>query len=216
MTIGIGEAALKISEKLRYLPRHWDGKEAILEMKDKNYRHWKQMEWIGFYFQFLCERYLSEVMEIPGPKFGNVTFDGLLSLPWDFKAHAMGERKHKIIVNDSVAIASAISQYGAFGLIIALGEAHYNDKARSFQKWHEELKGGASDYTKERIDRGAWSRIRKISFDVKKIALVKIDDETLERCGTFQVGFRNSNGSPRRPKVLLDVEDVDEYKIIEF
>ena len=204
------KTAKQIGEKLKSLPKEWDGKKSILEMKDAGYPHWKQMEWIGFYFQFLCERYLSDIMEIPGPKYGNVPFDAFCNIPWDFKAHAINTSSHKIIVNDSEAIANGIRDYGAVGLIVALGKVIYNDEDRTFQKWHEELKGGKSKYEIERIRRGAWSRLRKVSFDLQQISFIKITDSTLVKCGSFQKNFRNADGSPRRAKVLLDLEKIDE------
>ncbi|MEM2900193.1 MAG: hypothetical protein QXT63_05330 [Thermoplasmata archaeon] len=143
--------AEQIAEKLKIIPKVWDGRYSILEMKKSGYPQWKQMEWIGFYFQFLCERHLSYIMEIPGPKYGNVKFDALKEIPWDFKAHAINTSSHQIIVNDSEAIANGIRDYGSVGLILANGKVLYNDENRTFQKWHEELKGGLSDYSLERI-----------------------------------------------------------------
>ena len=40
--------AKQIGEGLKNIPTMWDGKKAILEMKENEYPHWKQMEWIGF------------------------------------------------------------------------------------------------------------------------------------------------------------------------
>lgn len=211
--------AKEISKLLkRNIPRIWDGKKAISEMKKANFSHWKQMEWIGFYFQFLCEKYLSEFIEIPGSKYGRVEFDGFKIIPWDFKAHAINTSSHQIIVNDSEAIAKGIKDYGAVGLILALGEVVYNDKRRTFQQWHEKLKGGLSKYSKERIKRGAWSRLRKVSFNLQQISFIKITDNTLIKCGSFQRDFRNSGGQPRREKVLLNLEDINEELIhfVEF
>ncbi|MFN7171103.1 MAG: hypothetical protein ACK4NT_07725, partial [Candidatus Omnitrophota bacterium] len=133
-------------------------------MKEGGFNQLKQMEWIGFYFQFLCEKLLQNIMTIPGPKYGNVKFDGLKKIPWDFKAHAINTSSHQIIVNDSEATANAIKDYGDVGLILAMGEVKYNDDKRTFQKWHEELKGGKSKYELERIRRGAWSRLRKVEL----------------------------------------------------
>ncbi|MFQ6073496.1 MAG: hypothetical protein ACE5KT_12465 [Methanosarcinales archaeon] len=118
--------AKQIGKKLKNIPKKWDGRESILEMKDTGYPHWKQMEWIGFYFQFLCERYLSSIMEIPGPRYGRVEFDAFKNIPWDFKAHAMNTSSHQIIVNDSEATANGIKDYGAVGLILAIGKVLYN------------------------------------------------------------------------------------------
>lgn len=198
-----------IGEKLKTLPKKWDGRRSIIEMRESNYPQWKQMEWIGFYFQFLCEKSLSSVMQIPGPKYGNVNFDAFKEIPFDFKSHAMNTSSHQIIVNDSKAIGEGIKDYGAVGLILALGKVLYNDDDRTFQKWHEELKGGMSDYSVRRIERGAWSRLRKVSFDLQQISFIKITDKTLIKCGSFQEDFRNADGKARRPKVLLNLEEID-------
>ncbi|HOL61903.1 MAG TPA: hypothetical protein PK103_00905 [Elusimicrobiales bacterium] len=207
--------AKEISVRLKEIPVHWDGRKSILEMKESGFNQWKQMEWIGFYFQFLCEKILKNIMKIPGPKYGNVKFDGFKEIPWDFKAHAINTSSHQIIVNDSEATANAIKDYGSVGLILAMGEVKYNDDKRTFQKWHEALKGGKSKYELERIKRGAWSRLRKVEFNLKQISFIKIDDAVLVKCGSFQRDFRNSNGRPRREKVLLDLEKLNE-EIIYF
>lgn len=91
-----------------------------------------------------------------------------------------------------------------------MGKVKYNDDKRTFQKWHEALKGGKSQYEIERIRRGAWSRLRKVEFKLKQISFIKIDDAVLIKCGSFQRDFRNANGTPRREKVLLDLEKLDE------
>ncbi|MCM8783948.1 MAG: hypothetical protein NC818_04140 [Candidatus Omnitrophica bacterium] len=207
--------AKEISLEFKRIPTHWDGRRSILEMKEAGFNQWKQMEWIGFYFQFLCEKLLQNIMTIPGPKYRNVRFDGFKKIPWDFKAHAINTSSHQIIVNDSEATANAIKDYGCVGLILAMGEVEYNDDQRTFQKWHEKLKGGKSKYELERIKRGAWSRLRKVEFNLKQISFIKIDDAVLVKCGSFQRDFRNSNGRPRREKVLLDLEKLDE-EIIYF
>jgi hypothetical protein len=202
--------AKEISEGFKNILLVWDGRKSILEMKESGFPHWKQMEWIGWYFQFLCERFLKDIVEIPGPKFGNVRFDGFLKIPWDFKDHAINTSSHQIIVNDSEATAIGIEKFGSVGLILAMGIVEYNDEQRTFQKWHEALKGGKSKYELERIKRGAWSRLRKTEFNLEQISFIKIDDNVLIKCGSFQRDFRNSNGRPRREKVLLDLEKLDE------
>lgn len=203
------QVSKEIAGDFKEIPKRWDGRSAILQMQRADSPHWKQMEWIGFYFQFLCEERLSKVMKIPGPTYGNVKFDGFKKVPWDFKVHAMNTSSHQIIVNDSEATAKAIRDYGAVGLILVIGEVTYNDENRTFQKWHEKLKGGKSEYTKAREKRGSWSRLRKVSFDLKQISFIRITDETLIKCGSFQKDFRNADGSPRRAKVLIDLEKIE-------
>ena len=200
------------------IPKICDGRQSILDMRDNGCRNWRQMEWIGFYFQFLCEQKLAKIMEVPGPEYGNVRFDAFCGIPWDFKAHAINTSSHNIIVNDSEAISGAIKQYGEVGVIVALGNVIYNDDARTFQAWHQSLKGGKSKYELDRIKRGAWSRLRKVTFDLQQISFIRITDETLIKSGSFQSDFRNADGSPRRAKLLIDLEQLDEETVafVEF
>jgi len=192
----------QIEPLLRDVPKHWDAKAAIIEMKNNNYKQWRQMEWIGFYFQYLCEQRLKEIMQLQKPRYGKTSFDGLLSCAWDFKSHPINNN-HNVPANDREATEKAIADYGSTGVILALGKVIYNDEDRTFQKWHEKLKGGKSKFEKQRIKRGSWSRLRKMSFDLEKIVFIKVDRDTLKKCGSFQEGFRNSDGNPRRVKVLL-------------
>lgn len=172
------------------------------------------MEWIGFYFQYLCGIKLNDIMQIPfAKKYGNVRFDGFYKLPWDFKAHAT-ESGNRVIVNDEEATRTAVMEFSAVGLILASGTVRYDNEEREFQKWHEQLKGGKSKYEKERIVRGARSRWRKTSFDLEKIKLIRITNEMLRKTGSFQNGFRNSDGKPRREKVLLDLTNLNEKQVI--
>lgn len=177
-------------------------------MKKMGCRHWRQMEWIGFYFQFLCETHLPPLVKTPGPRYGNVVFDGFHKIPWDFKAHAINTSSHQVIVNDRVAIERGIRDYGAVGVILALGKVTYNDEKRTFQKWHSKLKGGKSEYERKRIRRGAWSRLRKVSFMTEQITFIRLTRAALKKAGSFQKGFRNADGSARRAKVLIDLEKI--------
>ena len=210
--------AKNLAKKFSHISRVWDGKSAILEMRNSGSSHWKQMEWIGFYFEYLCNKMLARASDIPGPRYGRTGFDSFKTIPWDFKAHAINTSAHTIIVNDTEAIMKAIRQYGSVGVILALGEVEYNDKKRTFQKWHGKLKGGMSAYEKARIERGAWSRLRKTSFNLKQILFLVLTKESLQKTGSFQSSFRNSNGRPRRKKVLIDLEKLQKEIVhtIEF
>lgn len=210
----------RLEELLTQMPTVWDGRKAVLEMRNAGYPHWKQMEWIGFYFQFLCDTKLSPVVTIPGPKYDRVEFDGFSEIPWDFKAHpdknANGQNNKSVIVNDRLAIVKAIKQFGSAGLILAIGNAKYNDEDRSFQVWHKKLKGGLSNFEKQRMLRKAPSRLRKTAFRLREIKLILLDDGKVRGLGSFQEGFRNSDGSPRNAKVLLDLENITAEKTIRF
>jgi len=211
MDLNFKKVCKTISPVICKIPMNWDGKKSILEMKENNARNWKQMEWIGWYFEYLCNKYLKGVMEMPcKKKYGNVSFDGYLEVPWDFKSHAI-QSGNKIIINDSEATSNAVSDFGCVGLILATGSATYDNASRNFQNWHEKLKGRQSLYVTQRIARGAPSRKRKISMEISKILFVRIDDNLLVKCGSFQKNFRNSDGNPRREKVLLDLTKIDSH-----
>jgi hypothetical protein len=210
----------KLSAILARMPVSWNGRKAIIEMREAHYAHWKQMEWIGFYFQFLCEMHVESFMEIPGPRYGKVEFDAFLEIPWDFKVHpnknVNGDENKKVILNDQLAITEAIGNFGGVGVILAVGEATYNDEDRTFQKWHQSLKGGLSNFEKDRIVRNAPSRMRKTKFRMKEIKLIFLNNKKIRELDSFQEGFRNSDGSSRNGKVLLDLDKISAERIIQF
>ena len=210
MAIDFKELCNIICPIIKKMPMYWDGKKTILEMKKNSGRHWKQMEWIGWYFEYWCNRNLKGVMEMPySKKYGNVSFDGYLQNPWDFKSHAI-QSGNKIIVNDSEATANAIADFGCLGLIIASGPVVY-DESQEFKKWHDELKIYESSYDKQRKKRGAPSRRRKVSMKISKISFVKLDNDCLDKCGSIHNQGRNSDGKPREPKVLLDLTKIGKH-----
>lgn len=192
---------------LRTFPKYWDGKRCILELKEADFQ-WRQMEWIGFYFEYLCRKYLSSMMEIPGPRYGNVSFDAFWCFPWDFKAHVEhdkhGRPQPTSIINDQEAIDQAISDYGKIGLIIASGIADYNDEDKTFKNWHEVLKGDSSNYVIEGRKRGRRSRLRKVSFKVTKYCIYLLDNSNLVNLGIYNQG-QNSNTNPRPPKYKINL-----------
>ena len=211
----------QIFQKLKTgLPAIWDGKESIQYMKDNDSTQWRQMEWPGFYFQFMCERILGKnnFMEVPGPKYGNVEFDGFKTIPWDFKAHSIDKNKRdngKIPTNGFNESVEAIKEYGQVGFIIITGDSDYDDENQSFKRWHDELKGGTSKYELERINRAAPSRRRKVNFKPNELVFVFVDAQNIESCGKFQANFRNSNGVARNPKIMLDLNN-NKLKIFRF
>ena len=208
MAIDFKELCKIICPIIKKMPMHWDGKKCILEMKENNGRHWKQMEWIGWYFEYWCNRNLKGVMEMPySKKYGNVSFDGYLKIPWDFKAHVT-QSGDKIIVNDLQAIKKAINDFGCVGLIIVNGSAAYDNELQDFKEWHDEQKGKITDYVLKNIERGAPSRRRKVSMKISKISFVKLDNDCLDKYGIKHNQGRNSNGKPRKPKVALDLTEI--------
>lgn len=184
-------------------------------MKEGGSRQWRQMEWMGFYFEFLCQKHFDGIIDIPGKKYGNTEFDAFQEISWDFKTHAANTTNHNVITNDAEAVANTIDDYGHYGIILAIGEVEYNDEERTFKRWHDELKEGISQYEVNRINRGAMSRKRKTEFVFSEIHFICLNNETLNQCsGSFQKGFRNADGSPRRTKVMINIRKIPDVALI--
>ena len=70
-----------------------------------------------------------------------------------------------------------------------------------------ELKGGYSDYERSRMRRNATSRYRKTHATLVELLFVVIDESHLDNLPQMHQG-RNSNGKPRPPKYMIDLENL--------
>jgi hypothetical protein len=199
---------------LDHIPVVWDGKKCILELKKAAY-NWKQMEWIGWYFEYAAKQVLvQELGGSDGPAFGNTKIDYRRGYCWDLKAHVLNSGNPWAVLNDKEAIDNCIVTYGAVGFVIACGIAEY-DSEGEFKAWHDALKGKVSKYEQERIRRGAPSRRRKTSFQLSEYTLIGFRSlDEIERArqegwlGGFQEGMRNADGSPRRAKYKIKICEI--------
>ncbi len=212
----------EIVTALSQMPNIWDGRQVYSDWKDANSPYLRQTEWIGWKFHELCERCLAQtkMFDLTEKRYGYADFDAFAEIPWDFKAHIRqnprGLQTHKIPGTDRRATLQAIKDYGAVGFIVGIGTATFNDENRSFKRWHDELKGGVSEYERERINRDAPSRLRKTEFTLQEIWIIEIGKKLCKNLGTFMEGFRNKDGSPRKAKVMLDLNIIKPIYKIEF
>jgi hypothetical protein len=200
------------------LPRYWDGKCCISELQQAGY-HWRQMEWIGWWFEFRAMKELLAHGASVGPTYGSVTFDCALNGIWDFKAHP---HKHSdtgyAYLNDQEAVDRCLEDHNHIGWIIAVGRAVY-DETGQFKLWHEQLKGAESDYVREGRALGRRSRKRKSAFELTEIVWIEFRSgqslSTAVQQGVLrtglQAGQRNSDGSPRRPKYGISYARLRSY-----
>lgn len=207
MTAAFSRDTAYAKRALADLPRAWDGRKCVLEMKETG-GIWRHPEWWAYYFEYLCYSRLAGHFRKPGELIGRTKFDLFGSVNWDLKAKAIKSDKHDCILNDRAATDASIEQHGEHGVMIALCDVEYNDVNRTFQQWHSELKGGLSKYERDRRDRTSLSRYRKTSAVLQEVLFIRLDAASVQRLGEMRQG-RNSNGKPRRPKYLLDLEDLD-------
>ena len=199
-----------LQKNLLKIPKFWDGKTCVLELKEADY-NWRQMEWWAFYFEYKVRKILQSKFQFPGDRFDNVCFDLKGNINWDLKASAIKTHNQKIILNDKEAMDKSIKQDGFHGEIIGLCDVVYNDNDRSFQKWHTELKGGKSNYELDRENRTAHSRFRKTKAELVEIVLLVINKDNIEVLDVHKQG-RNSNGNPRNLKYMLDIETICDFE----
>ena len=174
----IEEAAAIVKTISRVIEPRWDGRTKIIEMRDSGSTQWRQMEWIGFYFEEIALRALfSSYGGEPGPKYGRTTFDYQCRFVWDLKAHPSNGGSPQSILNDHDAIRGCLRDTGAFGVVVLEGHAEYDENG-SFKDWHDAIKGGRSQYELERVARGAGSRRRKTAFTPSRCFAVAFNGET--------------------------------------
>lgn len=200
-----------LKSKLMDLPTFYAGKSSVLELKAANY-NWRQMEWLGFYFEFKVKKRLKDVFQIPGDQFNQVEFDLRTGFNWDIKTKARQSRSKGVILNDVTAMDRSVEMHGYHGEIIGVFDVEYNDNDRSFKRWHDALKGSPSSYVKKQMGRpGVRSRQRKTSAVLREIYYILLGNDSLPRLDKMPQG-KNSNGMPRPPKYMLNLEKVDEFK----
>lgn len=206
------EADLLLGRLRDSIPSRIDGREAILQMKEEGSPNWRQMEWIGFWFEHFVRTEVTGRLGIStGPTFGRTQFDMVVSFVWDLKVHPRSS-SGRLILNDKEAVDACISERGGFGFVVVVGDAEY-DSSGEFKAWHDALKGGTSAYEVERIMRGAPSRRRKVAFSPQSVEAVFFANQNEIRRGiterwmsSFQAGMRNSNGNPRREKYQISLD----------
>ncbi len=208
-----------IDKLIPYIPKKINGRDAILQMRDEGSPNWRQMEWIGFWFEHIVKLALREDLnKSEQSNYGNTRFDLVRKHTWDLKVHPIQTKS--LILNDLSAIEHCLKSEGGLGFIILSGNAEY-DTDLSFKTWHDQLKGGVSKYEAERIERKAPSRRRKVSFVPTVIEGFWFNSfSEIELClakgfmGEFQAGMRNSNGVKRMPKLAIKrIHDLGAFRI---
>ncbi len=190
------------------IPKKILGKDAILQMKNSGSSNWRQMEWIGFWFEEIVNQALSNKLGESGhSQYGKTKFDFVRNHTWDLKVHP--NQSKSLILNDLSAIEQCLNTEGGLGFIVLSGDVEY-DVNSTFKKWHDDLKGGVSTYEKDRVKRQAPSRRRKVSFTPTVIEGFWFNSfSEIESClsagilAEFQTGMRNSNGVARLPKIAI-------------
>ncbi len=196
-----------LEQKFKFVPRDWDGKTCVLEIKTK------QTEWAGFYLEHRIRKLYSNsaILKTPGRKFGKCQFDAHYlpeNTPIDFKLHTIGS--NNIFLNDSTAVDEAIEKYKSIVYVIFNCSAKM-DTSSEFKKWHDEFKGEISDYRIKNI--GTKSRMRKKQVSLKNVDVHIFNSKNIKHLKKCQEGMKNSNGNIRNAKYKITPKIQPDYSI---
>jgi hypothetical protein len=207
------EITMDYYNMLKQFEEIWIGKDKVLELKDSNSPNWKQIEWPGFYFEFVMQE-LAKEDRFFKVSYGNTTFDLFDNIPWDLKVHSQNSKsKNKIITNDYESISKSIGEFGYQGFMILEGDSVYEENGE-FRNWHNEIKGGKSTYQLKNEKLHKPHRKRKKAFIPKNFIAIVLDKDELMNHSKFQKGFVNSNGKPRKEKLILDLNKINKKNIL--
>lgn len=216
----IEKKIVDIVEKLRLashnMPKTWDGRESILEMKEAGFKYWRHTEWIDFYFKFLCQKYFTGIIDIPGKKYGITEFDAFSEISWDFKVDSIDPGVYSVAANDADAIEDTLHDYGYYGTILAIGDMEYDDKETSFKKWHDELREKVSKYDTNKVNSGIMARTRKTAFVLEEIHFVCFDRKALHKCcGMLQDFQGDTISSKLNPEeIIIDIPKIPNASVV--
>jgi len=103
---------------------------------------------------------------------------------------------------------------GGIGVFVVNVVVH-EDFNEDFRRWHEEQKGGESNYTLEREADGRPTRRRKTAYMIVNVMAYYFRKQDIDKGvkngwmrNDFQLGMRNYDGTPRNPKYMLCLDQV--------
>lgn len=208
---------------LSLIPSHWVGATVGQEMKDASYRHWKQIEWQGFYFEFLAPDFLPDTVKMHDriPSARRDVFDADTGgTAFDLKTHvltnARGGANTSIPWNDGQSIEDVVKRDGQIGLVVAHGEASFGNL---FETWRVAAAGGLSKVQLENRRLGRRKRKRKDTFRITKLAVYVFsaaDFAHLKKAGVIKVfnQGRQHTGEARATKYTVAISKVQPTLVI--
>jgi len=164
----------------------------------KNYQYWRQMEWIESYFNYLCEKKLSRIFQIPGPSYDKMHFNAFLEIPWIFKTYIENTGNKKIILADADLITRGLNDFENIGVIIGSGFIKYPDKKTV-------TNGKDNKIYKDKIAMIKELRQQTI-FNLKDIYFLAFTSDLIKKCATFQPRGTKKEHLPE--KILIDIGDI--------
>ncbi|MCH9704682.1 MAG: hypothetical protein K0U15_00965 [Proteobacteria bacterium] len=193
-------------QTLKKIPIEWEGKQCVHELKKFNY-HWEQAEWQNFYFRYkFMQSVYCEQTQIPGDKYGKDVFDVKGEINWELNVATLKTDFCTVTLSNTATIHKAIAEHGYHGEVIALCNFAYDDNNRSFQSWHENLKG--ESFALDEIP--THCKYRKVRASVHTVVFLILKEEDLAKLPTVQ-GEVESDGKRGAVRYRLNFENTEQF-----
>lgn len=178
---------------------HWDGRACVQEMRDAEFTHWRQTEWVGWYFEYVGIPALVNAFGGAPRRVLNTTFDYELRSVWDLKAHSVG-KDDGAILNDTASIHACLDSGSGLGFVVLMGDADYAD-ATAFDLWHRAQRNAGPPHPRSRVLKSGFT---PLSLHAYHLADRRALDDTVARgaYATMAQG-RQQSGAPRPPKLKI-------------
>lgn len=176
----------------------WDGRRCVETMRDAEFRHWRQTEWIGWYFEYVGIAALVNAFGGAPRRVLNTSFDYSLRTMWDLKAHTTGG-ENAAILNALDAIEAGLAEPGGLGFIVLTGEPDYSDS--TFDAWHRGQRGAGPAHERSRSLKSAFTPRRLDAYHLEDATALAVARERGEL--SIMAQGRQPDGSLRKPKLKL-------------
>ncbi len=188
-----------------------DGKNALTWMEANIGAYFAEVEWAGYFIKFIAQSHFENTGLLAKESVGKSHLLRGEKITWDIRIHDV-ENNPIVILNHVNELENAINKDGSRGIIVL--HAHYDldDDTGNFQLFQEKMKGGKSPVELRYRKEGRPTRRRKTGFilyygQAILITQQDIDDPPLW-LSSYRPG-RNSDKKPRKPKYLIDLENLD-------
>ena len=230
----VKEYSEKEYELLMYIKKFWQniplelkGDECYKEMYNEGFSKTFESEWVGFYQEFLFEKFLknnyTDLIDLHGDKkkYG-IDLDLKILFAEDFYADLKADNENfDIQGNKQKTIDDILSKNGHIWYIVAAFNCVVMDKTVNFvvmetyNSLKEKFNSSVISKSKKKDINMRYSEKMKYSVKMSSFYVLDINNANQQFLLEYAQG-KNSNGQERTSKYKITKKKLDEFKIFEF